>query len=95
MCNYYLHIHSCAHEVYALGRLCASAALIQTPCKTVEIWTTVDIPEPCEECGGGVLAEATPRTPQLPEKPTARKEDRELKSKGGRRAGGFKGTRRS
>jgi len=50
MCDYYLHIHSCAHTSSALGRLCNAAALVQTPCKDRRIWTTVRVAESCGEC---------------------------------------------
>jgi hypothetical protein len=57
MCDYYLHIHSCAHTSSALGRLCNAAALVQTPCKDRRIWTTVRVTESCGECDGEVEAE--------------------------------------
>ena len=41
------------------------------------------------------MADATPRTPQIPEKKKVRKEAREEKLKPARRHSGFKGVRRS
>ncbi|CAG8950035.1 hypothetical protein HYFRA_00005183 [Hymenoscyphus fraxineus] len=48
MCKYYLNLHACTHETYALAKHCSLGAMIQTPCKKRDVWQKVE----CEECEG-------------------------------------------
>lgn len=52
------------------------------------------IPELCEECGGGVMAEASPRIPQIPEKEKMPRKAKEEKRKFVKKACGFRGARK-
>lgn len=52
MCQFYANVYTCSpsHTIYALGRYCHAANLIQTPCSNRTIWQKVYVGEDCEAC---------------------------------------------
>ncbi|TVY50347.1 hypothetical protein LAWI1_G007922 [Lachnellula willkommii] len=50
MCHWYSHQYTCKHVTYALGKYCTRGGLVQTPCKKKNIWQTIRMGEPCEDC---------------------------------------------
>lgn len=50
MCQWYANYYNCKHTTYALAKYCASASLVQTPCKKKTIWNTIRVGEDCVDC---------------------------------------------
>lgn len=50
MCHWYAHQYNCKHVTFALGKYCVHGNLVQTPCRTKDIWQTIRMGEDCEDC---------------------------------------------
>ncbi|CRK01338.1 hypothetical protein BN1723_008747 [Verticillium longisporum] len=50
MCQYYAHAFVCKHLTFTFARFCHPASLIQKPCGHRQIWQTIRLDEPCDEC---------------------------------------------
>jgi len=50
MCKYYAHDFKCKHTSYSFARFCRDANLIQTPCADRDVWQTIRMDDPCEQC---------------------------------------------
>ncbi|KAL2197380.1 hypothetical protein P885DRAFT_34773 [Corynascus similis CBS 632.67] len=58
MCRYYAHQHTCKHTQLSFAAFCDPASLIQNPCSERQIWTTIVLGEPCDDCKAAVAAAA-------------------------------------
>lgn len=50
MCKYYAHAFACTHVHFTFARFCTPANFTQTPCGRRQIWHTIGMAAPCDEC---------------------------------------------
>lgn len=50
MCKYYAHAFACSHVHFTFARFCTPANFTQTPCNRRQIWHTIGLAAPCDEC---------------------------------------------
>lgn len=50
MCQYYAHAFACKHVHFTFARFCTTANFRQTPCDGRQIWHTIGLSAPCDEC---------------------------------------------
>ncbi|KAL1842697.1 hypothetical protein VTJ49DRAFT_4476 [Mycothermus thermophilus] len=56
MCRYYAHQHKCTHTTLSFAAFCDPASMIQNPCAERQIWQTLDVDEPCDDCRAAAAA---------------------------------------